>query len=239
MDELYSRISEQDLIAILKASPGLRVLHFAMNIFGQHGGTKLNGSVVLSDLEELGVFSSYDFQEKPTLKVGSLLRLLTPGNKPLSLMLQTLDYGSGASWEAIKGFLARVNVTKFHANNGAPLIGELLRRMPHLTELTFSRLSGRGPVDGITLDALKQAIKDAATVKHPLISWTMRDCRIYLDQLRLMVKLCPTKSLVFYNCIFWENEEAMEPMSGAMAGFFCFIRSSLNGRPCLNKYVFT
>ncbi|KEP51827.1 putative F-box-like domain protein [Rhizoctonia solani 123E] len=210
MDELYSQIPEQDLITILKASPDLRILHFAMNIVSRQRGTKLNGSVVLNSLEELEISSSYDFQERPALKVDSLLRLLSPGDRPLRLMLQTLDYDSASSWEAIKSFLARSNVTKFHAKSGAPSIDELLRCMPHLTELSFSYC---GPISGFTPDALKRAIKDTKTTKYPLIALTMRDCRIYLDRLRLMVELCPTKSLVFYNCNFWENERGKRPMS--------------------------
>ncbi|CAE6516435.1 unnamed protein product [Rhizoctonia solani] len=216
MDELFSQIPEQDLIAILKASPGLRVLHFAIDIINQQKGSTLNGTVILKDLEELEISSSYEFQMRYKLKVGNLLRLLTPGNKPLSLMLQTMDYEPGASWEATKSFLARSNVTRFHAKTGAPLIDELLRRMPHLTDLIFSRLSALGPAaEGITLDALNRAIKDAATVKYPLSSLTVRDCPTYLDRLRLMVELCPTKSLTFCDCVFWENEEARKPMDDA------------------------
>ncbi|KAL5632010.1 hypothetical protein ACGC1H_000137 [Rhizoctonia solani] len=210
MDELYSRIPEQDLITILKASPGLRILHFAMNIVSRHKGTKWNGTVVLNSLEELEISSWYDFQDKPALKVESLLRLLSPDNRPLRLMIQTLDYDSASSWQAIKSFLARSNVTKFHAKSGAPSIDELLRCMPHLTELVFS---GFDLPPGFTSDKLKQAIKDSKTAEYPLISLTMRGCRIYLDRLRLMVELCPTKSLVFYNCNFRENEQGQRPMS--------------------------
>ncbi|KAH7335881.1 hypothetical protein B0J17DRAFT_57402 [Rhizoctonia solani] len=84
-----------------------------------------------------------------------------------------------------------------------------------LTALTFSHLSSFGLAARITLDALKKAIQNATTVKYPLISLTMRDRRIYLDHLQSMIEFCPTKSLVFHNCIFWESEDAMKPMKGA------------------------
>ncbi|KAG8728336.1 hypothetical protein FRC11_011301 [Ceratobasidium sp. 423] len=213
--ELYSQIPERDLVAILKASPKLRVLHFAIDIINQWDGSKLNGPIILNDLEELEVFAAYEFQLEPTLEVGSLLRLLTPGNKSLSLLLQTMDYGPSASWEATKDFLARAKISKFHAKCGCLPINDLLRRMPHLTDLVCYRLESGDSGCGFNEKELRRAIKDAPTVKCPLKSWTMRECTIYLNHLKLMIDLYPTKSLILHNSYVWENEEAMERISDA------------------------
>ncbi|KAG8709113.1 hypothetical protein FRC11_005894 [Ceratobasidium sp. 423] len=215
IDGLYSGITERELMNMLKASPRLRILHFALNIINQDIHLFPNGPVVLSDLEELGISASYNFQTEPTLEVGSLLRLITPGTKSLYLMLQTEDYGPGTSWEATKSFLSRANISKFHAKCGCLPINDLLRRMPHLTDLVFSSLEGGGSICGFNVKKLRRAIRDAPTVKSPLKSWTMRDCTIYLNQLKLMVDLYPTKSLILYNSNVWEDEEAEERISEA------------------------
>ncbi|KDN33317.1 hypothetical protein RSAG8_13591, partial [Rhizoctonia solani AG-8 WAC10335] len=102
IDGLYSGIAEQELMSILKASPRLQILHFALDIINQNS-CFLNGPISLHELEELVISASYEFQTEPTLELELVFSHLSGG-----------EWGCGFKEEELRRAIKDAPTVKSH-----------------------------------------------------------------------------------------------------------------------------
>ncbi|KAL5632235.1 hypothetical protein ACGC1H_000288 [Rhizoctonia solani] len=131
-------IAEAELVNILKASPGLRIIHFELGItewMRRDDGLPVP-RVFLSELEVLQVSSGTGLS---FCRVENFLRLLEPGRKPLHLSIR--HHSSAADTKPhtteTRAFFMRSNITKLHVTR-FPQIFELLPWLPHLKVMILS-----------------------------------------------------------------------------------------------------
>ncbi|KDN35012.1 hypothetical protein RSAG8_11955, partial [Rhizoctonia solani AG-8 WAC10335] len=124
-------ISEAELVRILKASPGLRILHFELAITHLAGRGVAAPRVRLPDLEVLQVKSSYGVNSIHGIE--HFLRLLEPGRNPLHLSIRRRSYPVGTELPTTEttAFFARTNTTKLYVTH-FPQVLKLLPWLPHL-----------------------------------------------------------------------------------------------------------
>ncbi|EUC58552.1 F-box-like domain protein [Rhizoctonia solani AG-3 Rhs1AP] len=194
-DEGDSQIAEAQLVRILKASPGLRILHFEFEII-QWSETRTNASRVrLPDLEIVQVGSAYDVQ---FTRIEHLLRLLEPGPKPLHLAARCHGPESNPepSTPELKSFFARSNVTKLYVTE-LPELPVLLPSLPHLKVLillnlrNLSQPNPPNPSDPLTYPQL-----DACFVQS---------CSLTLDDFLALIRHCRPKILTLFDNKFYRR----------------------------------
>ncbi|CAE6413698.1 unnamed protein product [Rhizoctonia solani] len=173
-------IDQSAMIQILSASPGLKILHFSLNLTMTEGLE--NERVPLQDLEVVHI-STMSAREDPhsTFHVGSLLRLISPGSKPLELTLQTTTDSDEPMFDSndTREFFARSRVEKLRVNNGCPSIDCLrLCHLPDLKILWFDSCD------------IQHFVDSEAALGFP--TWIVQGAIISIFKLRWMVQLCPT-----------------------------------------------
>ncbi|KEP49612.1 F-box-like domain protein [Rhizoctonia solani 123E] len=131
-------IAEAELVEILKASPGLRIIHFELGIieWTRRDGQFSVPRVFLPELEVLQVSSGTGLSFS---RVENFLRLLKPGQKPLHLSIR--HHSSAADTKPhtteTRAFFTRSNITKLHATR-FPQMFELLSWLPYLKVMVLS-----------------------------------------------------------------------------------------------------
>ncbi|CAE6352182.1 unnamed protein product [Rhizoctonia solani] len=148
-------ISYSRLASILELSPKLRILELDVSLRESYSSEVPSAPVRLEELEILVLKIS-------ETRLGPLLRLIAPGQKPLSLSI--LDPYLGPSIPArleIEHFIARSNVTQLcvHEFDGYSQLAEVLSLMPTVRTLAISDFRCSNIEDGpdspnFTLDAL-------------------------------------------------------------------------------------
>ncbi|KEP47538.1 putative F-box-like domain protein [Rhizoctonia solani 123E] len=133
-------IDEPDLVGILRASPGLRILQFGLPISNSLPANAQAVPIVLSDLEALIVW-----QTSCTL-LPSLLRWLAPGPKPLQFGFRVQEETDALTSEVLQlkedslpSFFLRSRLNRVYAKYmGALSAIELLELSPGIQELAIS-----------------------------------------------------------------------------------------------------
>ncbi|KDN35007.1 hypothetical protein RSAG8_11950, partial [Rhizoctonia solani AG-8 WAC10335] len=200
-------LSEWELIAILKSSPELRILHFGYPISNRIEGNTSNSRVTLSRLEILQITSfqpgipSHSF-----LKVHNILRLISPGSNPLHLSVrshfvnQDEDIGDH-SIEEIGTFLARARVARLYTST-------------HFLPEEFFIISSYLKV--LILDRYNHILSPLLPIDHgnespsppPAIEFCyMLYSSLDLERFYSTVRRCSVQNLVIFKCRFYSNRE--------------------------------
>ncbi|KDN41209.1 hypothetical protein RSAG8_07623, partial [Rhizoctonia solani AG-8 WAC10335] len=139
-------ISEDHLIGIIRASPALRILQFSLTIVKALPAESLVSPISLEHLELLNVAGT-----APN-GLGTLLRWVAPGSKPLQLAIDIgSDYDSGIAWlrladSAVTSFFARSQVSKIYTAHGDyKTMFKLLDLCPRLKTLACSYIDTSKP----------------------------------------------------------------------------------------------
>ncbi|CAE6492450.1 unnamed protein product [Rhizoctonia solani] len=190
-DIYWSAIKEAELVSILKSSPGLRILHFGLRIHPTPN-TEQVSPVHLQDLRVVKVFP--DFGGGGACP-SSVLRLLTPGLRPLWLSFggsHVSETISMADWE---NFLARSRMGRFHTCSIFPPISMLLRHSAHVDHVVFESydLSLRKKVSPTWLQA------DGIAALPQLRSLHFTKSTLLEEDLRSLLAFCPS-GIVLYSC---------------------------------------
>ncbi|KAG8705986.1 hypothetical protein FRC11_008636, partial [Ceratobasidium sp. 423] len=191
-------IPEWQLINILKASPGLRVIQTGLNITDRVG-ENLNISVSLSDLEVLQVDSEL-FRGNNSCHL-ELVRFLTPGLQPLNFTMQCSGLQLTESSKAqAKAFLERSNITQFHADC-VRYPFELLSSMPRLKALIMSNCKSLPMCRSDLIETSDQ--QNPTSVIHPKLDvCVVLECLLALDEFRSMIQQYQTQTLIIYSSRF-------------------------------------
>ncbi|CAE7183723.1 unnamed protein product [Rhizoctonia solani] len=194
----WCSIRERNLVSILEASPGLRIFHFALSI--KHLGTE-TAAVSLEQLEVINIKTVCTYA-KP-LEVGSVLRLLAPGRRPLRLTIENAIYEEGPSMDEIARFFERSNIVQFCAREGYPPVKRLLPRAPNLKELVFSscKYNWRG-----NLDLPNDQDLDIWPSTPSTFSWYIRESQMSLDDMVAFVDHYHAHSLTLSNCYIFDSD---------------------------------
>ncbi|KAG8711585.1 hypothetical protein FRC11_002392 [Ceratobasidium sp. 423] len=156
-------ITESQFVAILKSSPGLRILEFGLEITAQFSTDASKKPVPLADLELL-ITGTW-----PKAELSHFLKLIAPGPKPLCVSIVSPNFGSHSEDEPplfddeTKKFFARSNVRRIGAvyiNKYAEL-ADFLDLVPHARTLGLTECdceeSGEGlrtPATTMNVDTL-------------------------------------------------------------------------------------
>ncbi|KAG8708492.1 hypothetical protein FRC11_006437 [Ceratobasidium sp. 423] len=201
-------IKECDLIAILKASPGLRIFHFALQLKKVSPIDSSVQPIVLNDLEVLDVSAYSNSHPRDTLpEVASAIQLITPGSKSLRLTIQTNNYTGLPALDAVKQFFLRSRISKFCTRKGCPPPRELLLCAPDLVQLVFDRCTYSAQFNQEQMD--QNHISDSPL---RLYSWHIRGSSIYLDDFHSLIRQYPTRSLVISQCRVYRRTGAPEEL---------------------------
>ncbi|KAG8763609.1 hypothetical protein FRC11_000547 [Ceratobasidium sp. 423] len=197
-------IPESQLVTILSASPGLRLLHFDLHITDRVGDDGLAPRrACLTELEVLEADPGYEDNSFDVIE--SLLRLLEPGPKPLYLTI--FNHGSWDITEPspaeTRAFFTRSNVTKFYATH-IPRFLELLPSLPHLKVLILSEQTHQLPSPPPTPS--DQPSSDRQVAYPRLDMCYLLNCELQLDELLLLVRGCRPRILILYHNRFHRDD---------------------------------
>ncbi|KDN35027.1 hypothetical protein RSAG8_11938, partial [Rhizoctonia solani AG-8 WAC10335] len=133
----WSYIREAELIAILKSSPGLRILHFGLEIRDPTPVIEQVAPVNLRDLQVVKIFPDLDLIARTTLCPGSVLRLLAPGTKPLRLSFEGYYVQDTILLTELERLFARSRVARFYIRAVFPPLNLLLRHSAYLERVVL------------------------------------------------------------------------------------------------------
>lgn len=200
-----TQITELEVVNILRSSPNLRVLQFGLKITDLLDDSPLF-PVHLSDLE---ILDSTPMQRD---QLGTFLRLLAPGPKPLQFSFSPHIPRNGSSVppheDKIEGFLTRSNVTRIHVK-GLPNppdinLSSLLSPLPGLRVLALDSFQiGRRPHS--TPDP--RELKQFSPHPRPLDALYVIDSLINLDDLEEVIKHHQVRKVVFWRCGLTHDDE--------------------------------
>lgn len=137
--ETNIRITESELIGVLRSSPRLQILRFGIPIVDPLPEHSSMYPVRLEDLEILNL-SSVEGE-----RLGTILKLLAPGSKPLQFSFATpfSRDSLAATMHEIKLFLPRSKVARVHipciSHPAHSTVQELLLLLPHLQILAIEQ----------------------------------------------------------------------------------------------------
>ncbi|KAL5639661.1 hypothetical protein ACGC1H_006311 [Rhizoctonia solani] len=194
-------IPEHQLITILQSSPGLRILQTGLQITDRVE-EHLNVSVSLPDLEVLQVDS--EAFPRSNLCHLELVRFLVPGLQPLNLTIQCHGLQlTELSKAHTKAFLARSNVTQFHADQVlCPY--DILPLMSGLKALILSNCVPL-PVGQLGLVEPPDQADSSSAVYPKLDVCLILECALPLDQFRDIIQRCQVQTLMIYSSKFLDN----------------------------------
>ncbi|CAE6430867.1 unnamed protein product [Rhizoctonia solani] len=202
-DERWARISELALQAILEASPGLRVLHFALQITDRQRDDKSIIPVHLNHLEVLSI-STYRGREEILLRPGHVLRLIAPGSKPLRLSIcHSLEEddlnGPGFSYSELVKFFRRSNIAKFCTKYAYPQLDRLLCHASNLEDLALDScmFGWQGT----------KSLHRSSPATSRLNSLILHNCSPSLDQLEVLLEQHPAKQVFLCRCHWGDIED--------------------------------
>ncbi|KDN46579.1 hypothetical protein RSAG8_04232, partial [Rhizoctonia solani AG-8 WAC10335] len=191
-------IPERGLINILQSSPGIRILQTSLQITDRVEG-HLNVSVSLPDLQVLQVDS--EAFPRNNLCHLELVRFLSPGLRPLDFTMQCNGLQLSESSKAqTKAFLARSNVTQFHADQVlCPY--DILSLMPHLKALILSNCEPL-PVGQSGLIEYSDEQGTPSVIYPKLDVCLILECALSLDEFRATIQRCQVQTLMIYSSKF-------------------------------------
>ncbi|KDN38956.1 hypothetical protein RSAG8_09113, partial [Rhizoctonia solani AG-8 WAC10335] len=195
----YSTIKEAEIIPILKSSPGLRILHFGLEIRNRAPDDEVT-SVDLPDLQVVKVFPL----NNPD--ACNILRLLIPGTKPLRLSIEECDKRSVDFITELDKFFARSNVAKFHTQEIFPPFSLLLRHSAHLECAIFSNF------DPQSRDELRANLVHVDGQAPPICLKSLRLLNSCLseDDLHKLLKFCPSGIVLDSSAVCRDGSEDPE-----------------------------
>ncbi|KAL5632155.1 hypothetical protein ACGC1H_000235 [Rhizoctonia solani] len=188
----WSSIRETNLVSVLKASPGLRIFHFSLGI--KYQSTE-SAAVPLEDLEVLNIKTWPTITDRT--EVGSILRLIAPGRRPLRLTIQNIFYEEGLSIDETVQFFERSNIARFCAKQSYPPVKRLLPRAQNLEEFVICscKLNWRASID------IADDPHYASQSSEPApFSWYIRECQVRLDDMLAFHDDYHPRSLILANC---------------------------------------
>ncbi|EUC55941.1 F-box-like domain protein, putative, partial [Rhizoctonia solani AG-3 Rhs1AP] len=192
-------ISEDHLIGILRASPALRTLEFSLTIVEALPSDSSISPICLEHLELLNVA-----RVVPN-KLGALLRWITPGLKPLQLVI---DLDSDCDVELpdnlVTSFFARSQVSKVYTEQGnyETVLFKFLNLCPHLKTLACSSIqSSRSHIPE----------QDGPFISHPALETILViDSLVDTTCLRNVINVingCPVlREILFCGCDYMDDE---------------------------------
>ncbi|KAH7335639.1 hypothetical protein B0J17DRAFT_667197 [Rhizoctonia solani] len=133
----WSHIREAELIAILSSSPGLKILHFGLEIRDATPPIRRVNPVKLQDLQVVKIFPDIDIMTRTTLCPGSLLQLLAPGTKPLRLSFEGFYIHDAPTLNELERFLTRSRVTRLYTQAVLPPLNLLLRHSNNMEQVVL------------------------------------------------------------------------------------------------------
>ncbi|KAL5632259.1 hypothetical protein ACGC1H_000307 [Rhizoctonia solani] len=209
-------ISSSSLVMILSASPELKILHFSLELLANEApGDEPNSSAInpvpLQNLEVLHVSTirARD-SRRSAFPIGSFFELLAPGSKPLRLTIHTPGKPSDTVFgNATRAFFARSNVERLSIRTSALLVTKpfWLCDMPDLKVLVLD--------SSFPLFKLEES-------SHPipaLISLTVYLCVLTLPQLRSLLRLCPSRIILYHAVVLDDAESGLLPDAEVRAAF--------------------
>ncbi|KAJ1301058.1 hypothetical protein OPQ81_003476 [Rhizoctonia solani] len=187
-------IAEWQLIKILNSSPRLRILQTSLDITNRVDGIQ-NVSASLPDLEVLQVDS--EVLRPHNLCYLELVRFIRPGLRPLKFTmecsgLQLTEFSKAQT----KAFLARSNVTQFHAISTSSVF-DLLSSMPHLKALILSSCEPL-PMSEPSASEPSDQQSPSPVLHAKLEVCVVLECSLSLDEFQLTVQQCQVQSLMIY-----------------------------------------
>ncbi|EUC56347.1 F-box-like domain protein, partial [Rhizoctonia solani AG-3 Rhs1AP] len=199
------RIKPTEFVAILNASPRLRILHFGLNL-NSNPDLPINGmNVQLNDLEVLHLAASRCYGPEDTeYEIQRIMRHITPGSKPLCLTLDLAGYHDPGPIETMKAFFAKSHIVQFRAKQGNPPPVQLLDHASHLTHLVFDHCRYDMMYD--YRQARSQTIK--------LDSWIIRESPIYIEDLQPLLEQYSARSIIISNCQLFSKEGGPVEIAG-------------------------
>ncbi|CAE6484218.1 unnamed protein product [Rhizoctonia solani] len=199
-------IPEWQLINILRASPGLRIIQTSIDI-ASRVDENLDVSVSLPDLEVLQV-DSEPFRDTNSCHL-ELVRFLTSGPRPLRFTMQCSGLQLTESSKAqTKAFLVRSNVTQFYADRVCCPF-DLLPSMPRLKALVLSDCTSLPAVQSDIVDHSDQ--QNSTSVVYPKLHiCVVLDCSLSLDEFLSAIRQCQIQSLKIYGSRFQKGIDRQE-----------------------------
>ncbi|CAE6441649.1 unnamed protein product [Rhizoctonia solani] len=187
----WSHIREAELVAVLSSSPGLRILHFGLEIHDPVSTGEGVVPVFLKDLQVVRIF--VEDCDEIHLSPDSILRLLAPGSKPLRLCISGYYAPKADSITEIEKFFARSRVSRFYAQYNFPPLSLLLRQAAHIERVVLKDIEYYTRVD---FPATWLQV-NTYTSSPRLRSLDIFDSLLSQSELRLLVECCPNGTTLY------------------------------------------
>ncbi|CAE6538298.1 unnamed protein product [Rhizoctonia solani] len=189
----WSGMSAREFIPILEANPRLQVLHFGLEIEWYIPADEEVVPIYMEDLQIIKIFTDLGLMRKPC--PSKLLRLLTPGPKPLYLCFNGRYNGDDTSATEFERFFARSKVTRFYTQGTLPPLPLLLQQAANIELVIFDKLEcydpSESPYAGLQ-------VNDFTSLSH-LESLHILRSKLLEHELRLLLNFCPT-GITLYSC---------------------------------------
>ncbi|CAE6396034.1 unnamed protein product [Rhizoctonia solani] len=189
----WSRISETGLMTVLKSSPGLRILHFGLQVDSPTPVAVEVTPVHLQDLQVVRIFPEND--EEESICPSTVLRLLAPGTKPLCLSFDGRYQPNDILLVELEKFFSRSRVARFYNRAVTPPISILLR---HAGNLEVASLHDFVSSTHVQVPRAWLEVDRLASLPH-LKSLHISKSIPYERELHMFLKCCPTGT-VLYDC---------------------------------------
>ncbi|KDN38959.1 hypothetical protein RSAG8_09116, partial [Rhizoctonia solani AG-8 WAC10335] len=200
----WSYIGALDLINILQSSPGLRILHFGIEIEDLTPENLQGAPVYLPDLQVVRIVPA---KEDGTYILNDILRFLAPGTKPLRLSLHHQYELKTVAVTELDQFFARSRVAKFYTMGLFPPINMLLRHAANLEVVVLDSFKSGIPSE---IRSRIFQFNDSASFPH-LESLHILSSSLSEDDLRFFLECCPAGIQLHTTDVKRENNGASEP----------------------------
>ncbi|ELU38907.1 F-box-like domain-containing protein [Rhizoctonia solani AG-1 IA] len=182
----WSHIGEAELITILRSSPGLRILHFGLQIDDPIAGDEGVTPLPLKDLQVVHIF--VEDHEEMRLHPDSILRLLAPGRELLQLCISGFYTPGTDSVTELEKFIFRSRLSHFYSRYNFPPLSLLLHQAGDIQRIVLKDLGYQNRVE---LPATWMQIKQFASLPR-LTSIDIIDSALLQSDVRLLYECCPS-----------------------------------------------
>ncbi|KAG8687507.1 hypothetical protein FRC11_007108 [Ceratobasidium sp. 423] len=190
------KITESQLVGILRSSPKLRILHFNLRIIdAAELDTAINDPVALCDLEVLNL----DWMREDGIEI--ILRWLAPTPKLSQLSLRLVDEEVDFGHPAIEAFLAGSNVTMVHTHHLylVEIVG-LIRSCRHIQVLALENLEAEFTAANMT-----------ETIPFKFNTLYLIESKIQVDTLHRLIQSSSVQRLMVYHSTFYSGYSTLFP----------------------------
>ncbi|CAE6354138.1 unnamed protein product [Rhizoctonia solani] len=208
--DIKINVTELELANLLRASPGLRILRFNLNISSKLGiGRYMPEPVKLDHLEIIQLAGKYPSAQKV------VLCMIYPGQLPLQMSLEVTENFSLQSpyWVQFVDFISRSKITRLQIQGLGPApakiyldSSEIFPLLPQLQVLTLcdiilgqAREEILGDYDIMSFQALLNGY-DHSLPRRDLQLLRLVRCRVYWADFRHMSELHPAQTLILDQC---------------------------------------